>query len=278
MVMRSISKLELRNIIERELSRSIEIHRSSRAENDQGYKRPTGDPTDEEIDDFILTNPLYEIELATQLIDPGLLGFGFQSGVASKETLDDFVEQTQGWAGTDEWLAADLIPFHSYLGLEPQETRLWDVKKETEPTWLMQTPSALILAAELLRDGKLLSDLSWRAFEEVVAGILEREGWRVDLTRSSKDGGVDIYTSRDDETIGKVRAIWQAKKYRESNKVGLSDVRELSGVLERSGATKGVLVTTSHLTRGALEWVKQDIYRLSYKDKEQIEDWIRKHI
>jgi restriction system protein len=278
MAMRPISKSELRNIISNELSRSIEVHRSSRVQQNQDYIKPTGDPTDEEIDDFILTNPMYEIELATQLVDTGLLGFGFQSGVASKEAFDEFVEQTLGWASTNEWLAADLIPYHSYLGIEPQESRLWIAKHETRPSWLKQTPSALILAAELLHNGKLLSDLGWRAFEEVVAGILEREGWHVDLTRSSKDGGVDIYTSRDDETIGKVRAIWQAKKYKESNKVGLSEVRELSGVLERSGSTKGVLVTTSHLTRGALEWVKQDIYRLSYKDKEQIEDWVRKHI
>ena len=97
------------------------------------------------------------------------------------------------------------------------------------------------------------------------------------MTRPSKDGGIDLYASRVDASVGSVKTLWQAKKYGEQKKVRLSDVRELSGVLHKSGLTKGILVTTSHLTRGALEWVRQDIYRLDYKDKEQVEHWIKKH-
>ena len=55
---RPISKLELRNIIEKELARTIEFHRSSRKSQNEQYERPIGPPADKEIDEFIMTNPL----------------------------------------------------------------------------------------------------------------------------------------------------------------------------------------------------------------------------
>jgi len=273
-----ISKQDLRSFIEGELLKTIKVHRLSRASSDESYVEPAGPPTDEEIDDFILSNPMYENELAAELVEPGLLGYGFQTAIVTEAAIAEFLEQTRGWVGSREWLAADLIPYHQYVSAEPLQSKLWLPQQEARPSWLRPTPSALILAAELLHNGRLLSELSWRSFEKLMAEMLEREGWQVDLTRGSKDGGVDIYASREDAMIGKLRVVWQAKKYRESNKVKLSDVRELSGILERSSATKAILVTTSHLTRGALEWVRQDSYRLSYKDREQIEEWIRKHV
>ncbi|MBM3526966.1 MAG: restriction endonuclease [Alphaproteobacteria bacterium] len=272
-----ISKLELRAIIEQELASTIEWHRSSRQVQDESYVRPTGQPTDDELDDFILTNPLFDEEIATQLIDPGLLGFGYPSAQVEDSIFEELRDLSRQWAQTNEWIAADLVPYRVLSEIRPTESRHWDASAEGGPKWLVRAPSNLILAAELLKRGKLLSELIWRQFEEVIGEVLEREGWYVDLTRPSKDGGIDLYASKDDPSIGKLRSIWQAKKYGENKKVQLSAVRELSGVLQKSGATKGVLVTTSHLTRGALDWVKQDVYRLDYKDKEQIEAWIRRH-
>jgi restriction endonuclease Mrr len=59
--------------------------------------------------------------------------------------------------------------------------------------------------------------------------------------------------------------------------VQLSQARELSGVIERERASKGVLVTTTSLTLGALKWVKQDEFRLSAKDGSQVKRWIEKY-
>ena len=74
---KSVSKLYLRTIIEDELAPTIELHRSSREQQDKSYDRPSGSTTDDEIDDFILSNPLFDEETVEQLIDPGFLGFGF---------------------------------------------------------------------------------------------------------------------------------------------------------------------------------------------------------
>jgi hypothetical protein len=54
------------------------------------------------------------------------------------------------------------------------------------------------------------------------------------------------------EALGEIRSVWQAKKYRPTSKVKLSELRELSAVREAEKATKGVMGTTSRLSRDAI--------------------------
>jgi restriction system protein len=80
-----------------------------------------------------------------------------------------------------------------------------------------------------------------------------------------------------DNILGDIKSIWQAKKYSSTNLVRLSHVRELSAVRESFDATKGIIITTSRLTKDAIEWIKKDAYKLFFKDNQQLIDWILKH-
>ena len=51
-------------------------------------------------------------------------------------------------------------------------------------------------------------------------------------------------------------------------------MRELSAIRDYQKATKGMIVTTSSLSKGALNWIRRDEYRLRYKDKNDIENWV----
>jgi restriction system protein len=145
-------------------------------------------------------------------------------------------------------------------------------------TYIAALKSAdLLLARQLIEDGRLLSEMDWRSFEKLIAELLERDGWNIQLMRGTKDGGIDVVSTRTDPAVGALKAVWQAKRYGEGHKVQLSHARELSGVIERERASKGVLVTTTSLTRGALDWVKQDEFRLSAKDGEGVRRWIEKY-
>ncbi|MBK3665442.1 restriction endonuclease [Bradyrhizobium diazoefficiens] len=97
-----------------------------------------------------------------------------------------------------------------------------------------------------------LDDLSWREFEQLIANMLEAEGYSVELMKGSKDGGVDVVAIKDLGNTGLFKSVWQAKKHRLDRKVGLSLVRELSDTRLEHGASKGIIVTTSFLTSGAL--------------------------
>lgn len=273
-----LSASALRDIICELIASSIEIHRGSRESSEDAYDRPIGDPTDDEVDDFLFCNPLYDAETVEQLTDPGLLGFNYPKAKLSRAALDEFREQTSSWAQTNEWLGADMVPYHVYLQTqEPDESAIWLPGQTIEQTWFSNSPNALLLAADLLKSGRLLSELDWRSFEKLIGELLEREGYQVEVTRGSKDGGVDVIASIQDPNIGLIRSIWQAKKYSLSNKVGLAEVRELSGLVARPNVTKGIVVTTSHLTRGALEWIKKDTYKLSVKDKDEVEAWVMRN-
>jgi restriction system protein len=276
--MREITVQDLRDMVEEALSKTIAIHRDSRISQDENYTPPTGLPTDEEIDDFIFHNPLLDEETVEQLIDPGLLGFQARDARASEEWLKEFKDNLESWASNNSWLGAD-EPFRRFLYLrEPQETELWKpLTNIAAPRWVESSPTYILLAIDLLHQGKLLSELGWRDFEKLIGDLLESEGWHVQVTKATRDGGLDVVAMRSDPSIGEVKAVWQAKKYSPSNKVKLSEVRELSAIRDNERATKAMIVTTSHLTRDAIEWVKRDVYRLGYKEREDVEKWLHQY-
>lgn len=94
---------------------------------------------------------------------------------------------------------------------------------------------------------------AWFDFEKDVAAVLTQLGLRVVHQAASRngDGGVDIYAH--DETEDRVWAV-QCKCYASARKVGPDVVREIAGSLHRyPEGTRGMIVTTSSFTPGALE-------------------------
>lgn len=161
---------------------------------------------------------------------------------------------------------------------KPNEPKIWKPSDQiVVPPWVGTTPSYILLAKDLLQHGELLSGLNWRDFEKLIGDLLEFDGWLVQVTQATRDGGIDVVAIKSDPVLGKIKSIWQAKKYGQHNKVKLSEVRELSAIREYEKATKAIIVTTSHLTHDAIEWVKQDIFRLGYKDKEDLKKWLQEY-
>lgn len=121
-----------------------------------------------------------------------------------------------------------------------------------------------------------LDELSWRDFERLIASLLETDGYAVELMQGSKDGGVDVVAIKDLGDAGLFKCIWQAKKNRFDRKVGLSLVRELADTRREHGASKGIIVTTSFLTSGALERVERDRYLLGKVDRLDLNRWMER--
>lgn len=119
-----------------------------------------------------------------------------------------------------------------------------------------------------------LDDLSWREFEHLIARMLEVDGYDVELMQGSKDGGVDVIAVKEIDGIGLLKSVWQAKKHRIDRKVNLSVVRELADTRQEHSASKGIIVTTSFLTRDALARVQRDRYLLSKMDRDDLNAWL----
>ena len=109
------------------------------------------------------------------------------------------------------------------------------------------------------KEPDLVYGMKPREFEEFVAEIYEKLGYRVELTKATRDGGKDIILYADGPT-GHNMFYVECKKYDKENPVGVRLVRNLYGVVEADKATAGILVTSSSFTKDAREFAK-DVYR-----------------
>ncbi len=130
------------------------------------------------------------------------------------------------------------------------------------------------LLRRLEQDIGLARELSPRKFEELVAELLARQGYVVELTPASKDGGKDIYVARRDD-LGAFLYLVECKKYALDNPVGVEIVRALYGTVQAERATAGVLVTTSVFTKGARDFQRHVQYQVSLRDYVELHRWIR---
>ena len=98
-----------------------------------------------------------------------------------------------------------------------------------------------------------LMDLNPFEFENLIANLFKQIGLETKLTRSSRDGGVDVVAYDTRPVIGG-KVVIQAKRYK--NTVGVSAVRDLYGTMLNEGANKGILVTTSGYGPDAFDFAK----------------------
>ena len=96
-----------------------------------------------------------------------------------------------------------------------------------------------------------LMDLTPHAFEGLVSNLFAKMGLETKLTRSTRDGGVDVVAFDRRPVLGG-RVVIQAKRY--SHTVGVAAVRDLFGTMINEGANKGILVTTSGYGPDAFEF------------------------
>jgi restriction system protein len=130
---------------------------------------------------------------------------------------------------------------------------------------------------EMLRlikaDPKAIYSLGSRKFEEVIAEILIRQGYHVELTPASKDGGFDMYAARK-ECLGEFLYLVECKKYAPRHKVGVQIVRALHGVVQQKRATAGVIATTSYFTKGAQEFRDEVVHQMQLADYVGLQSWL----
>jgi restriction system protein len=99
--------------------------------------------------------------------------------------------------------------------------------------------------------------MAWEDFEVLIRDLFQKEfsgeGATVEVTRASRDAGVDAIAF-DEDPIRGGKFVVQAKRY--NNLVPLSAVRDLYGTVVNEGAVKGILVTTSYYGPDAANFAK----------------------
>ena len=88
-----------------------------------------------------------------------------------------------------------------------------------------------------------LMDLNPYEFEQLVCDLFMKNGLETKLTRSSRDGGVDVVAFDKRPVLGG-KVVIQAKRY-SRNTVHVAAVRDLYGTMMNEGSNRGILVATS---------------------------------
>jgi restriction endonuclease Mrr len=136
----------------------------------------------------------------------------------------------------------------------------------------------LAVDAELIRylsnHPQMLYELKPRRFEELIAEILRGQGYSVELTANSADGGIDIFATQK-TGVGEALLIVDCKRYAAKKPVGVEIVRSLFGIGEQVRATMAMLATTSYFTAPAKEFQQTVRHRVSLKAFTDLQDWLR---
>lgn len=132
------------------------------------------------------------------------------------------------------------------------------------------------LLIEVNKNPTILYNVTPRKFEELIAHIFSLHGFKVDLTKQTRDGGKDIIAIRSDLGI-RSKFIIECKRYTSTNPVGVELVRALYGVQAQEGANKSILATTSRFTPDAQKFAKTNNtteWSMDLKDFNDIRMWV----
>lgn len=130
------------------------------------------------------------------------------------------------------------------------------------------------IALELQKNPEAIRNLTPRQFEELVAELMEKSGYEVELTQKARDGGVDIYAVKKD-AFGKFLTIVDCKKYRADRTIGIEFVRQMVGTMQIEDASHAMVASTSSFSSVAKGFEAEHKYKISLKDHSDIVNWTR---
>ncbi|WP_372647945.1 restriction endonuclease [Draconibacterium sp.] len=125
----------------------------------------------------------------------------------------------------------------------------------------------------IITNPQLLTSINWRTFEKLLADILEKFEYEIELLKGTKDGGIDIIAIKNQSPFGLNRYLIQAKQWK--NKIGVEPVRSLIWAHNEYRATKSCLATTSVFTKGAWDLANKYKWQIELKDYDKILEWIK---
>lgn len=97
-------------------------------------------------------------------------------------------------------------------------------------------------------------------FEKIVVLLLQKMGYGGEIkdsghvTKASNDGGIDGIIKEDVLGLGRIHI--QAKRYKLDTSIGREEIQKFVGALAVAQSNKGVFITTSYYTKGAIEYVE----------------------
>ncbi len=114
-----------------------------------------------------------------------------------------------------------------------------------------------------------------RDFEIIMAELFQEIGnYKIDLTKKTRDGGYDFLAISNENNS---KLLVECKRNRLDRPIGISIIQRFMFILIKNKIKKGMLITTSRLTRDAQEEIYYKDYTIDYADSIEIMEWIKKY-
>ncbi len=180
-------------------------------------------------------------------------------------------EQVRRTAAEQRWTDTTAFP-EGFFALHSR----FDTMATVDSQSIIQVCSQTQLRTlQLVGDPSKVFRLTPREFEEVIAEIFSEFGFDVALTARTRDGGHDIVAVN--HRLAACKYLIECKRYAPTRSVGVNAVRQLHGVVQADGATKGILVTTSQFTAPAQKFMAQQPWLLEGRDFEGLREWLNEY-
>jgi restriction system protein len=121
-----------------------------------------------------------------------------------------------------------------------------------------------------------MEKMHWRNFERLATEFFHRLGYEVELGPGTKDGGRDIRIWTDkDARSGPPMLLVQCKRYKPGNVVGVETIKALWADVSFEGAEKGMIATTSTVSRGGQRLSEVRKWPMSFAQAGDVQRWAR---
>lgn len=127
------------------------------------------------------------------------------------------------------------------------------------------------------RNPEKLKTMDRRQFEQLVAELFYGFGYDVELTKQTRDNGMDIIAVSN-RVIIKQKYIIECKRPDPDNPVGIEVVKCLHATKIDEGANKAILVTTTRFTSPARKYEAKHSIDLQLNDFHDLVDWLRRYL
>ncbi len=116
--------------------------------------------------------------------------------------------------------------------------------------------------------------MHWRNFERLTAQFFKRQNYEVVLGPGTKDGGVDVrvWTNKESKA-GPPMMLIQCKRCK--NVIGIESIKAFWADVHFEGAEKGLIATTSSVSRDSKKVSEARKWPMSFAEAEQVQQWAR---
>lgn len=190
---------------------------------------------------------------------PSVMRAGLDENSSGPHTVIALREHVHGassdfwalWATERRWEALELVHKNSQRESGSLLTAVGDLHLE--------------LAEELRRNPVAVYQLKPRVFEELCAELMAHQGFEVELTPETRDGGIDLYAVRH-TAFGRLLLAVDCKRYEPSRPVGIGAVRGMLGAIDIARASAGLLISTSRFSAPARTLAEDHPFRIGLQD------------